>query len=59
MGKALVIARVENVGDLVAADQGHLSPDDVRSVEVADALVDTGATGLSMPKSLLGTLGLK
>ncbi len=59
MGKVVVAARVENVGDLLAADQGRLAPGEVRAVEVTDALVDTGATGLSMPRSLLGTLGLK
>jgi predicted aspartyl protease len=59
MGKVLVAARVENVGDLLAADQGRLAPGEVRAVEVTDALVDTGATGLSMPRSLLETLGLK
>jgi hypothetical protein len=57
MGKVLVAARVENVGDLLAADQGRLAPAEVRAVEVTDALVDTGATGLSMPRSLLETLG--
>ncbi len=59
MGKVLVAARVENVGDLLAVDQGRLGPGGVRAVEVSDALVDTGATGLSMPRSLLSTLGLK
>ena len=59
MGRVLVTARIENVGDLLAVDQGRLAPGEVRAVEVADALVDTGATGLSMPQSLLETLGLK
>lgn len=59
MGKITVAARVENVGDLHQADQGRLAPDQVRAVDVTDALVDTGATGLSMPRSLLATLGLK
>ncbi len=58
MGKIVVAARVENVVDLLAANQGRLAPDEVRAVDVTDALVDTGATGLSMPRSLLGTLGL-
>ncbi len=58
MGKVIVAARVENVGDLHEANQGRLAPDQVRAVDVNDALVDTGATGLSMPTSLLGTLGL-
>ena len=59
MGKVVVAARVENVGDRLAVDQGRLAPAEVRAVEVADALVDPGAWGLSMPRSLLGTLGLK
>ena len=58
MGKVLVTARVENMGDLFAANRGSLSPNSIRAVEVNDALVDTGATGLSMPRSLLASLGL-
>ena len=58
MGKVLVTARVENIGDLFAANRGSLSPNSIRAVEVNDALVDTGATGLSMPRSLLASLGL-
>lgn len=58
MGKVIVTARVENLGDLFDADRGHLAPNAVRRVEVTDALVDTGATGLSMPRTLLETLGL-
>ena len=59
MGKVLVTARIEHLGDLFNAEQGTLAPDRVRALEVHDALVDTGATGLSMPKSLLEKLGLK
>jgi hypothetical protein len=59
MGKVTVAAKVENVGDLLDVDQGRRAPAEVRAVDVADALVDTGATGLSMPRSLLETLGLK
>ena len=60
MGRVTVRARIENVGDLVGLDQGRLAAGEVRSVEVEDALVDTGATGLSMPRSLtMETLGLK
>jgi clan AA aspartic protease len=35
-----------------------LTADKVRRVEVADALVDTGATGLLVPKRLIDQLGL-
>jgi predicted aspartyl protease len=59
MGKVVVAARIENVNDLHAADEGLMTAGEVRAVEVSDALVDTGATGLSMPQSLLETLGLK
>ena len=58
MGKVLVTARIENMGDLFAANRGTLAPDLVRAIEVTDALVDTGATGLSMPRSMLASLGL-
>ena len=54
MGKVLVTARIENLGDLFAVDQERLTSAEVRTIEVDDALVDTGATGLSMPRSLLG-----
>jgi predicted aspartyl protease len=59
MGKVLVTAKIENLADLFKVDQGLLPEADVRLVEVDDALVDTGATGLSMPKRLIDQLGLK
>ena len=59
MGKVLVSAKIENLGDIFIAETGALKADEVRSVEVSDALVDTGATMLSMPKRLIDQLGLK
>ena len=59
MGKVLVEAKIENLADLFLADRGHLPPDQVRWLYVTDALVDTGATLLSMPKALIAQLGLK
>ncbi|HEX8200797.1 MAG TPA: retroviral-like aspartic protease family protein, partial [Isosphaeraceae bacterium] len=41
------------------ADRGQVSAAGVRRVEVPDAMVDTGATLLSLPKRLIGQLGLK
>jgi predicted aspartyl protease len=58
MGRVLTEATVENIIDLWKAEQGLLSPDQVRRVTVDDALVDTGATGLSLPTRLLRQLGL-
>ncbi len=59
MGQVLVTAKIENLQDLYKVKQGVLSADQVRSVEVPDALVDTGATLLSVPKRLIAQLGLE
>lgn len=59
MGKVLVSAKIENLRDIFIAETGSLAANDVRSVEVHDALVDTGATMLSMPKRMIEQLGLK
>ena len=58
MGKVTVAVRIENVVDAFNASQGALAPEQVRSVEVEDAVVDSGATQLSMPKTMLASLGL-
>ena len=59
MGKVLVTAKIENLLDVLEVQEGRLAADQVRSVEVSDALVDTGATMLSMPKRLIAQLGLR
>ena len=59
MGKVLVAARIENLADVENRERGLIPADQVRSVEVTDALVDTGATGLLMPKRLIAQLGLR
>jgi clan AA aspartic protease len=59
MGKVIVTAKIENVYDLHDVSRGSLSPDKARAVEVTDALVDTGATTLSLPKRLIGQLGVQ
>jgi predicted aspartyl protease len=58
MGQVLVTATVENLDDLFAVRKGLLPEDQVRRVEVTDALVDTGATGLLLPRRLIVQLGL-
>jgi predicted aspartyl protease len=58
MGRVTVRAMIENSGDLYMAEKGALAADQVRRIEVDDALVDTGATNLSMPKKLIQQLGL-
>jgi predicted aspartyl protease len=59
MGKVIATANIQNLQDLYKVEQGVLAPDQVRSVVVSDALVDTGATMLSLPKRLVDQLGLK
>lgn len=58
MGKVVVPARIENLEDLMKAKGGNLAPASVRHVDVAEALVDTGATMLSLPSRLIQELGL-
>ena len=48
-----------NQADLIAVELGVLNPEDARRLTVEDALVDTGATGLCLPTSLIKQLGLK
>jgi clan AA aspartic protease len=59
IGRVVVSARIDNVTDQVNAAQGLIPAEQVRSVEVPDALVDTGATTLSLPRRLIAQLGLQ
>lgn len=59
MGKVLVPAVLDNLNDLFAVSEGKLPAEKVRRVEVTDALVDTGATGLLVPTRLIAQLGIK
>ena len=47
-----------NLADAVLADRGVIKREDIRRVVVEDALVDTGATRLSLPQSIIDQLGL-
>jgi predicted aspartyl protease len=59
MGKVLVTAKIENLGDLFDAEKGLLPDDQVQRIEVSDAVVDTGATTLLLPKRMVAALGLR
>ena len=59
MGKVIVPAKIENISDLYEVDKGQRQPNAIRCIEVPDALVDTGATMLSIPKRMIAELGLK
>ncbi len=58
MGRVLTEATIENLKDQWAADRGLIAKDQVRVLELKDALVDTGATLLSLPTRLIRQLGL-
>ncbi len=47
-----------NLEDVVLANRGVITPEAVRRVTVEDALVDTGATRLSLPQPIIEQLGL-
>ena len=59
VGRTLTPAVVENIEDLLMVRAGHLKPDKVRRIEIRKALVDTGATFLSLPKRMIQKLGLE
>ncbi len=59
MGKVIVTAKIENLGDIEIRERGLIPAEEVSSVEVHDALVDTGATTLLVPKALIAQLGLR
>jgi predicted aspartyl protease len=58
MGRVLTEVIIENFEDLYAVKRGAMHNDQVRRVVVPDALVDTGATVLSLPTRLIRQLGL-
>ncbi len=47
-----------NLTELILADSDVIKSEEVKRVTVDDAIVDTGATRLSLPKSLIEQLGL-
>lgn len=58
MGRVVVPASIESLEDLYQVQRGQMTIDQVRRVEVKEALVDTVATGLSMPACMIRQLGL-
>jgi predicted aspartyl protease len=58
LGRVLTEATIESLKDVWDAERGLRTTDQVRSVTESDALVDTGATLLSLPTALIQRLGL-
>ncbi len=59
MGRVMVSVLIENQYDLYEVSQGRRKLEEVRRLEIADALVDTGAKMLSLPKRHIAALGLQ
>lgn len=59
MGRVIVQAKIENLEDAYRVRRGDMTRADARILDVGEALVDTGATGLSIPTSLIAKLGLQ
>lgn len=58
LGRVMTEATFENLEDMWAVKRDLLPADQGRKIVVADALVDTGATLLSLPTRLIRQLGL-
>jgi predicted aspartyl protease len=59
MGRVVITAKMQNLGDLYAVQQGSMKAEDVRTMEVVDALVDTGCTLVGLPTRYIRLLGLQ
>ncbi|HYO26585.1 MAG TPA: aspartyl protease family protein [Lacipirellulaceae bacterium] len=59
MGRVTCVAHIENLKDLWDAQRGIIAPGDVRRITIEDALVDTGASTLSLPMHCIRELGLE
>jgi predicted aspartyl protease len=59
VGKVVVSAKIENLFDIERVFEGQIGLEQVRSIEVSDAMVGTGATNLSLPKRFIEQLGLR
>jgi predicted aspartyl protease len=58
MGQVIVSLTVINRIDQVLAERGFISAEEVRSCTLTNVLVDTGATMLCLPASVIQQLGL-
>jgi clan AA aspartic protease len=59
MGKVFVTLMIINRADQIRAEDGTITPEQVRSVTLKNVLVDTGATTLCLPPEVVAQLGLK
>ncbi len=50
--------KLVNLKDMIRVEDGVIKPEEVRQVIVKEAIVDTGASRLSLPRLLIQQLGL-
>ena len=58
MGRVITEALIENIKDVYAVELGVMAAVNARKIQVTDALVDSGATLVSIPKRVIKQLGL-
>ncbi|MDB9311956.1 aspartyl protease family protein [Spirulina sp. CS-785/01] len=58
MGRIVTKISIYNRGDQVLAERNLIAPSEVRSLELNEVLVDTGATTLCLPAPQIEQLGL-
>jgi predicted aspartyl protease len=58
MGKVTTTITVSNQIDQTLAERGFIKADEIRTVTLHDVLVDTGATRLCLPATVISQLGL-
>ncbi len=58
MGRVVVPATVESLEDLYRVQRGDQAEATIRRIQIDEALIDTGATALSLPKRFINQLGL-
>lgn len=58
VGKVFATIHLTNAEDQTEAKNGHLPPSEVRSLQLGDVLVDTGAYILCLPEDVIAKLGL-
>ncbi|OCR01985.1 aspartyl protease [Oscillatoriales cyanobacterium USR001] len=59
MGKVFATLTIVNRADQILAEAGVISEEQIRSINLKNVLVDTGATTLCLPQDAIAKLGLK
>src|SRR5258707_10150515 len=59
VGRVVTPLVIHNEGDVYLAEAGHLPKEQIRTVLLDEVLVDTGASTLCLPSSIVAELGLR